>query len=84
MRKRRSGEGEGKLSSDHREEQGSEGLSPGALETEKDLQGGESLNAAERVAKPSERDLPGATQRSRDASNEAKKGALPSGYAEGP
>jgi hypothetical protein len=84
MRKRRSGEEEGKPSSDHREEQGSEGLSPGALEAEKDLQGGESLNAAERVAKPYERGLPGATQRSRDASNEAKKGALPSGYAEGP
>jgi hypothetical protein len=84
MGKRKSGAGEGKPLSDHRAEQGSEGRSPCALEAETGLQGGKLLDATERVAKPYEWDLPGARQRSRDASKEAKKGALPSGYAEGP
>jgi len=53
------------------------------LEAGKDLQGGKPLDSAERVAKPYERDFPGATQRSRDVFNETKKGALSSGYAEG-
>jgi len=83
MRKRRSGGEEGKPFSDHREEKSSEGQSPGALEAEKVLQGGKLLYTAGRVAKPYERDFPGATQSSRDVSNETKNGALSSGYAEG-
>jgi hypothetical protein len=51
------------------------------LEIEKELQGFKAAYATERVAKPYEWDFPGVRQRSRDASQGAKKRALESGYA---
>jgi hypothetical protein len=58
-------------------EKSSEGRSPRALEVERNFQGREKANTAERVAKPWGRGFPESEQRFRDASQKgsARKGA---------